>query len=248
MCGSPSGPVPGVRQPGRHVAELGGGDLGGVVVRAEADRVQRQGPRGAARPQRRDEGVRPARDELLVSLPARVAVAEQPLRAGLGVRAQPVAHVARQPDPAVVPAGSGRRRQRPPQPADPDLAAVQRVVDAAVPAPALRLQRQLRQHVHPLRPARAARRKPRTARPRAAPASGTAPGGTPPAAQRQVTPRRAGPSSERPQAHAILNATATAIVFKFCERNPKIIQRRPSTCHHDTPDNTQQLTQPRQHG
>ncbi|MGH3275658.1 MAG: hypothetical protein ACRDNZ_15205, partial [Streptosporangiaceae bacterium] len=38
--------------------------------------------------------------------------------------------------------------------ADHDIAAVQCVADAAVPAAKLRLQAQLRQHAHPLRPAR----------------------------------------------------------------------------------------------
>ena len=155
MSGSPSLPVPGRDDPRDDVAELGGGDLGGVVGRAEPDRVQRQRPRRAARLQRRDPGVRPARDHLRVPLPARVAVAEQPLRAGLRVRPQPVAHVAGQPDPAVRPtrrsgSADSARRSR----AITDLPAVQRVVDAAVPAAALRLQAQLREHQHPLRPAR----------------------------------------------------------------------------------------------
>jgi hypothetical protein len=44
-------------------------------------------------------------------------------------------------------------RQYPPQPRNLDYAAANRVIHRAVPAAALRLQRQLRQHVHPLRPA-----------------------------------------------------------------------------------------------
>ena len=231
-------PVPGFHQPGGHVAQLGGGNLGGVVVRADPDGVQRQGPRGAARPQRRDEGVRPARDDLLVALAPRVAVAEQPFRGGLRVRPQPVRDIAGQPDPAVVPRRQRQRRQRPPKPPDHDIAAVQRVVDAAVPAAALRLQAQLRQHAHPLRPARqrVARLEQRVpALPERQVQLAAEPRQPP---QRQVTPRRAGPVFRAVPAHAILNATATAIVFKFCERNPKIVKRWPSPCHHDTPRNT----------
>ena len=186
-------PVPGFHQPGGHVAQLGGGNLGGVVVRADPDGVQRQGPRGAARPQRRYEGVRPARDDLLVALAPRVAVAEKPFRGGLRVRPQPVRDIAGQPDPAVVPRRQRQRRQRPPKPADHDIAAVQRVVDAAVPAAALRLQAQLRQHAHPLRQARqrVARLEQRVpALPERQVQLAAEPRQPP---QRQVTPRRAGP-------------------------------------------------------
>ena len=147
-------PVPGRDEPRDHVTDLGGGDLGGVIGRAEPDRVQRQRPRRAAGLQRHDPGVRPAGDHLRVPLPARVAVAEQPLRARLRLRPQPVAHVAGQPDPPVVPPARRDPGNCPAQPADPDLPAVHRVVDAAVAPAALRLQAQLRQHVHPLRPAR----------------------------------------------------------------------------------------------
>ena len=73
-------------QPRDDIAELGGGDLGSVIGRAELDRVQRQRLRGAAGLQRDDSGIRPARDHLRVSLPARVGVAEQPLRASLRIR------------------------------------------------------------------------------------------------------------------------------------------------------------------
>ena len=111
-------PVPGRDQPRDDIAELGGGDLGSVIGRAEPDRVQRQRPGGAVGLQRDDPGVRPARDHLCVSLPARVGVAEQPLRAGLRVRLQPVRHVAGQPDPAVVPRAQRDRVHCPPQPRD----------------------------------------------------------------------------------------------------------------------------------
>ncbi len=146
-------PVPGRDQPGDDLAELGGGHLGGVIGRAEPDRVQRQRPGGAAGLQRDDPGVRPAGDHLRVALPPRVGVAEQPLRAGPRVRPQPVRHVAGQPDPAVIPPAQRDRVHRQPQPAEHDLAAVHRVVDPAVAAAALRLQAQLGQHENPPRPA-----------------------------------------------------------------------------------------------
>ena len=110
-------PVPGLDQPGHDLADLGGGHLGLVVIRAQAHRVQRRGPGGAARLQRRDHRVRPARDHLRLALPAAVDMAEQPLRAGRRVRPQPVAHIYRQPDPPVGARGSGSpasdRRSRP---------------------------------------------------------------------------------------------------------------------------------------
>ena len=46
--------MPGRDQPGDDRAELGSGDRGGVIGRAEADRVQHRGPR-RARLQRGDE-------------------------------------------------------------------------------------------------------------------------------------------------------------------------------------------------
>ena len=147
-------PVPGGDQPGDDAADLDRRDLGGVIGRSQPHRVQRQRPRRTARLQRHDPGVRPAGNHLRVPLAPRVTVAEQPLRAGLRVRPQPVAHIHSQPDPAILPLAQRDPGNRPPQPADPDLPAVQRIIDAAVPAAALRLQAQLRQHVHPLRPAR----------------------------------------------------------------------------------------------
>ena len=102
-------PVPGLDDPRHDLADLGGGHLGGVIGRAQPDRVQRQRPRRAARLQCRHDRVRPARDHLRVPLPARVGMAEQAVRAGLRVGPQPVAHIDRQPDPAVRP---GRERQR----------------------------------------------------------------------------------------------------------------------------------------
>jgi energy-coupling factor transporter ATP-binding protein EcfA2 len=57
-------PVPGRDQPGDHRAELVGSHCGGVIGRAETDRVQHGGPGGAAGFEGGDEGVRPTRDEL----------------------------------------------------------------------------------------------------------------------------------------------------------------------------------------
>ena len=117
-------PVPGGDDPHHDLADLRGGHLGRVIGRAQPHRVQRQRPRRAARLQRGDERVRPARDHLRVPLPPRIAVAEQPLRAGLRVRPQPVAHIRGQPDPPVVPGRQRQRGQRPAQPRDLDLAAL----------------------------------------------------------------------------------------------------------------------------
>lgn len=47
-----------------HAAELGGGDLGDVVLRAETDGVQQLAPGCPTRFEGGDEGVRPAGDEL----------------------------------------------------------------------------------------------------------------------------------------------------------------------------------------
>jgi uncharacterized protein len=69
-------------QPGDDLADLGRGDLSLVVIGAQTHRVQHRGPGGAARLQRGDDRVGPARDHLRLPLPAAVDVAEQPLRAG----------------------------------------------------------------------------------------------------------------------------------------------------------------------
>ena len=121
---------------GHDLADLRGGHLGRVIGRAGPDRVQRQGPRRAAGLHRGDDRVRPARDHLRVPFPPRIAVAEQPLRAGGRIGPQPVAYVCCQPAPAAA-ARCG-------------LPAVQRVIHRSVAATALRLQRQLRHHVHPV--------------------------------------------------------------------------------------------------
>ncbi|HET7244552.1 MAG TPA: glycoside hydrolase family 3 C-terminal domain-containing protein [Streptosporangiaceae bacterium] len=57
-------PVLRLDQPGDDLPDLGGGHLGLVIIRAQADGVQHRGPRGAAGLQRRDHRVRPARDHL----------------------------------------------------------------------------------------------------------------------------------------------------------------------------------------
>ena len=61
-------PVPGLDQPGDDLADLDGRDLGLVVIRAQPHGVQHRGPGGAARLQRRDHRVRPARDHLRLAL------------------------------------------------------------------------------------------------------------------------------------------------------------------------------------
>ena len=177
-------PAAGGGQPGHDVAELRRGDLGRVVVRAEPDSVQRQRPRRPARLQRRDEGVRPARDHLPVPLAPRVAVAEQPPRAGLRVRPQPVRDIAGEPDPAVVPPPQRDRGHGLPQPrrSGPPRSSARRrrrrarggtpapgtAPPASAPAPACT----------------APRRRPRTGHRGASRARGTAHAGTPPAPAR----------------------------------------------------------------
>jgi hypothetical protein len=91
-------PVPGVGDPADDVAELGGGDGGGVVGRAQADRVEDRGPGATTGLQRGDEGVRLARDELRGGLGTPVDVAEQPFRAGRCIRAKPWRDIDRKDD------------------------------------------------------------------------------------------------------------------------------------------------------
>ena len=225
-------PVPGGDDPPDDLADLRRGHLGGVIGRAEPDRVQRQRPGGPAWFQRGDDRVRPARDQLRVALAPRIAVAEQPVRAGGRVWPQPVADVGGQPDPAVIPARQRQRGQRPAQPRDADLAGVDRVIDRAVAAAALRLQRQLRQHVHPARPAQHRVRQ---------------------LEQRIPAPAQAPVhlSAERRQqlARQILPVLARTILQRHTESHGHRHHRQvPSTrtdggavaarCHHDTPDNT----------
>ena len=170
-------------------AELGRGHRGGVVFRAEPHGVQRQRPRCAPGLQRDDEGVRPARDQLRVPFFPRVGVAEQPFRAGFSVRPQPVAHVGGQPDPAVLPRLQRQRRQRPPQPGEMDVPAVQRVVHGAVPAAALRAPGTAQRASGPAPACTAPHRTHRTARPGACRSTSTARRGTPPAAPVPHPPR-----------------------------------------------------------
>jgi hypothetical protein len=65
-----------------------------------------------------------------------------PVRAGRRVRAQPWADIHAQHDLAVGRPGQRQHGQRPPEPGDVDPAAVQPVVQGAVPAPVLGRQRQ----------------------------------------------------------------------------------------------------------
>ncbi|GDY59041.1 hypothetical protein SVIO_096640 [Streptomyces violaceusniger] len=76
-------------EPFNDSSELGGGDRGRVVRRAQPDRVQDRGPGRGARLQQGHEGVGPARNELRYRLGAAVDVAEQALRRTRRVRPKP---------------------------------------------------------------------------------------------------------------------------------------------------------------
>ena len=65
-------------------------------------------------------------------------------------RPQPVADIGRQPDPPIRPGRQRHGRQRPAQPRHLDSPGIDRVVQRPVATAALWLQRQLRQHVHPV--------------------------------------------------------------------------------------------------
>ena len=133
-------PVPGLTQPVHDLAQLGGGDRGGTVGGTQTDRVQHRGPAAAAGLQRGHDRVRPARDHLGGPPRPAVDMAEQPLRAGLGVGAQPRRDVDGQHDPLPEP----RQRQSghtAPESGDLNLAVVEPVVEGAVPTAMLRGQR-----------------------------------------------------------------------------------------------------------
>lgn len=70
-----------------------------------------------------------------VAFPPPVHAAEQPPRARLRLRPQPVRHVRRQPDPPVRPGRQGQPRQRPSQPRELHAAGVQRAVQRPCPRP-----------------------------------------------------------------------------------------------------------------
>jgi len=93
-------PVPGGDHTADDVADLGGGDLGLIVIRAQADRVQHRRPGSPAWLQGGHHGVGPARDHLRIALAPPVHVAEQPARAGGRARTQPVAHIHGQHQPS----------------------------------------------------------------------------------------------------------------------------------------------------
>ena len=76
-----------------------------------------------------------------------VDVAEEPLRAGGGVRAQPVRDVHREHDPLVGRRRDRQRAERDPHPGEVDGPVVDRVVERAVPAPVLRHERELHQRL-----------------------------------------------------------------------------------------------------
>jgi hypothetical protein len=132
-----------------HAAEMGGSDLGDVVLGSEADGVQELAPGGPARFEGGDEGVGPAGDELVRGVSAAVVdVAEQALRSGRGALADPVADVDRQDQAAV--GGSWHRQtgQHLSQPGYIHVPAVQRVVHRTVPTPVLGHQRQIHRRSH----------------------------------------------------------------------------------------------------
>lgn len=132
-----------------HTAELGGGDLDDVVLGTEADGVQELAPGRPARFEGGDEGVRPAGDELVGGASAAaVDVAEQAVRAGRRVGAEPVTDVDRQDQ---APVGGLRHRQpgqHLPQPGHVHTSVVQRLVHRAVPAPVLGHQREVHRRGH----------------------------------------------------------------------------------------------------
>ena len=147
-CGVVLVPLPGFAQAPEQVADLGGGDVGGVVVRAEADCVDRAGPRGPSPAQGGCDLVGPAGDGLARPVAAARAVTVQALGRALGVRTRPGRDVQREGD---LPVGSARQLpagQCHPQPRHIHAALGQRVVHRPVPAPVHRLKRQLRQRDH----------------------------------------------------------------------------------------------------
>jgi hypothetical protein len=122
-----------------------------------------------------------------------------------------------------------------PQQAGPHLAVVQGTVEAAVPAAALRLQAQLRQHGHPLRPARQ----------RVARLEQHVPAHTERTVQLTPETRQQARPAIRPvpvlmPGHNESHGHRLG-VFKFCGRNPKIIKRWPP--HVTTIRRTAQATQ-----
>lgn len=71
--------LPGLAQPGEQAADLGGGDLGGIVLGPRAHHVQRAGPRGAAAAEGCGDLVGPAADGLTHPVAAARTVAVQAL-------------------------------------------------------------------------------------------------------------------------------------------------------------------------
>ena len=182
-------PVPGGCQPRDHVADLGRGHRSQVVVRPQPDRVPAAGSRTCGRV--------PARRRASTASPGSSARCSSPARSsgrtsgpGRG-RVRPAASCSHRR-----PAGSARRATR---------AAAARTVPAAAArrgprrSSARRRGRRARggtpapgivpRASAPALACTAPRRTPRTARPGAGPATGTAHGGTPPAAPARQPPR-----------------------------------------------------------
>ena len=240
MSGSPSRQCPAAMS--RATTSRTWAAVTSVASSAGPSRTASSGSVHDVRPglQRRDQRVRPARDHLRVPLPPRVAVAEQPLRAGLRVRPQPVAHIARpagsarRPRPAAAAAASARRSR-----AIWTSPAVQRVVDAAVPAAALRLQATAPPACAPA-PACTAPRRHLEQRVRGACRStGTARRGTPPAPPRARS--APSPSWTSVPRQAIMKATATASISSSVGRTRRcrggrLLSRRHAGQHRQTHD------------
>jgi putative transposase len=74
--------VSGADQLGHHGAQLRRGQLGRIIARGQPDRIQQRRPRRRPGLECRDEGVGPARDELVAAAPTPIGVAEQSIRAG----------------------------------------------------------------------------------------------------------------------------------------------------------------------
>ena len=216
-----------------HAPPCAAGRPGRAAGRRSPPSGRRPGPGGPHRAARSSD-VRPGssaatneygqpRDELGLAPAAAMDVAEQPLRAGRGVRDAATGRHRR-------PARSARRRpaaaaarQRPAQPPDLDPPVVEPVIHRAVPAAVLGHQRQIHQRAHRAISAqhRIGQLEQRI-RPRGATTGRTPPG------TRQDHP--AGPGchrAPRPRHAATLTIAATAFVFELCGRNPKRIKRWP---------------------
>lgn len=135
-------------EPFNDPSELGGGDRGRVVCRAEPDRVQDRGPGRGARLQRGHERVGPVGDELRGGLRPAVDMAEQALCRARCIRAKPRRHVDCQDQASAVETRQRQAGQHRPQPTGVDPAVVQAAVHRSVPTPMLGQQCQVHRGLH----------------------------------------------------------------------------------------------------